>query len=54
MEIARVTVRYTYRVLRGEALVATGGTLLASLGVDLRPKRLPEKIAEVLASPERA
>jgi acyl-CoA thioester hydrolase len=51
-ELTRVTVRYTYRVLRGAELLCEGHTLLACVGHDLTPKRLPAEIARVLASPE--
>ena len=50
--VTRVTVRFTFRVLRGAELLCEGETLLACVGHDLAPKRLPELVARVLASPE--
>jgi len=51
-ELSRVTVRFTYRVQRGDKIIAVGSTLLACLGDNLNPKRIPENIANVLRSPE--
>ncbi len=50
--VTRVTVRYEYRIVRGEDLLCEGFTLLACVGADLAPKRVPEPIAEVLRSAE--
>jgi acyl-CoA thioester hydrolase len=52
-EIKRVTVRFTYRVLRKGEVLCEGETLLACVGPDLALKRLPPAIAQVLASPEK-
>jgi acyl-CoA thioester hydrolase len=51
-EITRVTVRFAYRILRGDALLCEGETLLACVGHDLYPRRFPEDIAQVFRSPE--
>jgi acyl-CoA thioester hydrolase len=56
-EVTRVTVRFTYRVLRssaggGEELLCEGETLLACVGHELTAKRMPELVATVLRSPE--
>ena len=51
-EASRITVRFQYRVLRGEELLAEGETLLACVGQELTPKRFPEDVTRVLASPE--
>lgn len=51
-DLTRVTVRFSYRILRGEDLVCEGETLLACVGHDLAPKRFPSEVAEVFRSPE--
>lgn len=53
-EASRISVRFQYRVWRGEELLAEGETLLACVGDDLAPKRFPEDVTRVLASPEIA
>jgi len=55
-DLTRVTVRFDYRILREgaspEELVAEGHTLLACVGHDHAPKRLPPDVIAVLRSPE--
>lgn len=54
-EVSRVTVSFAYRIVRdapGEELVAEGTTMLACVGDDRRPKRLPPDIVALLRSPE--
>jgi acyl-CoA thioester hydrolase len=53
-DLSRVTVTFAYRVLRdGSAeLVAEGSSMLACVGDDLAPKRLPDDLASLLCSPE--
>jgi acyl-CoA thioester hydrolase len=51
-ELSRVTVRFAYRILRGPDLLCEGHTLLACVGHDLAPKRIPANIADVLRSAE--
>jgi acyl-CoA thioester hydrolase len=51
-ELTRVTVQFRYRVLRGADLLCEGNTLLACVGHDLAPKRIPPDIAAVLQSAE--
>lgn len=48
----RATVLYTFRILRGEELLCEGETLLACVGDDMLPMRIPDSIAAILASPE--
>jgi len=54
-EIGRATIKFEYRLFReapeGE-LVAEGSTLLACVGSDLAPKRLPDDVADLLCRPE--
>jgi len=54
-EIGRATIKFEYRLHRdapeGE-LVAEGSTLLACVGNDLAPKRLPDDVADLLCRPE--
>jgi acyl-CoA thioester hydrolase len=51
-EITRVTIRFNYRILRGDVLLCEGETLLACVGATLEPKRIPADIAEVFRSAE--
>ncbi|MDC0749735.1 acyl-CoA thioesterase [Polyangium mundeleinium] len=51
-EVTRVTVRFSYRILRGADVLCEGETLLACVGNELTPKRLPAEIAAVFRSPE--
>jgi acyl-CoA thioester hydrolase len=53
-EAKRVTVLFTYRIVRGSDLVCEGETLLACVGHDLAPKRIPEDVGRIFASPEIA
>lgn len=50
--ITRVTVRFTYRILRDGTLLCEGDTLLACVGDDLAPKRIPQAIGDVFRSAE--
>ena len=50
--LTRVTIRYDYRVLRAEEVLCFGETLLACVGHDLAPRRIPETIRDVLLSAE--
>jgi acyl-CoA thioester hydrolase len=50
--VTRVTVRFDYRILRDGTLLCEGDTLLACVGEDLSPKRIPPAVAEVFRSPE--
>jgi len=52
VEITRVTVRYRYRMRRGETLLCEAQTLLACVGDDLALERLPEDVKKVFLSPE--
>lgn len=55
-QLTRVTVRFEYRVLRatddGEELVCKGFTVLACIGGNGRPRRMPSHLAEVVCGPE--
>jgi acyl-CoA thioester hydrolase len=53
--VSRVTVKFVYRLLRespAEAVAAEGFTLLACVGNDHAPKRLPADVAAILTGPE--
>lgn len=57
--VTRVTVRFDYRVLRptpgdpaNEEVLCEGFTLLACVGDDMTPKRLPPLVAETFARAE--
>ncbi|HEY4120155.1 MAG TPA: thioesterase family protein [Byssovorax sp.] len=52
-ELTRVTVRFAYKVLRGDELLVEGETLLACVGADMKAKRFPPDIAESFARAER-
>lgn len=51
-ELHRATVRFSYRIHRGADLLCEGETLLACVGPNLTPMRIPADIAEVFRSPE--
>jgi acyl-CoA thioester hydrolase len=57
-ELARVRVRFSYRLLRpsengaGDEVLAEGYTLLACVGRDHVPRRLPQQAEAVLMGPE--
>jgi acyl-CoA thioester hydrolase len=54
-ELGRATVRFTYRLMRDDAsaeLVAEGATLLACVGNDHVPRRIPDDIAVMLCRAE--
>ena len=56
-ELSRVKVRFDYRLLRpgsdaSEEVLAEGHTLLASVGQDHVPRRLPAQAEAVLTGPE--
>jgi len=58
-ELSRVKVRFEYRLLRpaddsSEEVLAEGYTLLASVGQDHVPRRLPAEAEAVLMGPEVA
>ena len=44
VELRRASIDFQYEVLRDAAVVATGRTLLVSIGADGRPTRLPQEI----------
>ncbi len=50
--VTRVTIRFEYRILRDDVLLCEGETLLACVGDDLTPKRLPAAMSDVFKSPE--
>lgn len=53
--VTRATVEFTYRIVRDdprEELVAEGSTVLACVGNDGVPKRLPADVVALLRSPE--
>ena len=54
-ELGRATVRFTYRLLRDDPsaeLVAEGATLLACVGNDHVPRRIPDELAAMLCRAE--
>lgn len=51
-EISRVTVKFTYTVMRGAELLCEGETLLACVGHTLEPRRIPQEIAAVFRQAE--
>jgi acyl-CoA thioester hydrolase len=51
--LTRVTVRFDYRVLRGDELLTQGHTLLACVDESHKPRRIPQDVAELLQSEER-
>lgn len=51
-EISRVTVKFTYKVTRGEDLLCEGETLLACVGHSLEPRRIPPEIAATFRQDE--
>ena len=51
-EVTRVTVRFAYRVMRGADVLCEGETLLACVGHDITPKRIPADIADIFRSAE--
>jgi acyl-CoA thioester hydrolase len=53
-ELSRASVRFAYRIRRGEDLVCEAETLLACVGHDLGLRRFPADVAAVLRSPETA
>ena len=52
VDLSRVTVRFGYRVWRGEELLCEGGTLLACVGQALGAKRIPPFVDDVMNSAE--
>lgn len=48
VETTRVTMRFGYRVRRGDVLIAEGDTLLACVDDRMIPRRLPKEIGEAL------
>lgn len=51
-ELTRVTVRFRYQILRGEACLCEAETLLACVGGDMKLKRMPADVRAVFESPE--
>jgi acyl-CoA thioester hydrolase len=50
--LTRVTVRFDYRILRGDELICLGHTLLACIDGSGKPRRIPEDVAGVLTAAE--
>ena len=48
-ELKRVSVRFTYRIVRGEELLATGETVHACVDLEGRIRRLPAELVALLA-----
>jgi len=54
-ELGRATVKFTYRIVRddpGAELVSEGTTMLACVGDDMVPRRLPDDFAALLCQKE--
>jgi acyl-CoA thioester hydrolase len=45
-KVTVVTVLFTYRILRDTELLCEGETLLASIGINMRPKRFPKDVMD--------
>jgi acyl-CoA thioester hydrolase len=54
VEVTRITVRFGYRVMRGTDLLCEGETLLACVGHELTPRRIPPDVVEIFQSAETA
>jgi acyl-CoA thioester hydrolase len=54
VELTRITVRFGYVITRGEDRICEGETLLACVGQDLRPLRIPADIGDTFRSAEVA
>jgi acyl-CoA thioester hydrolase len=52
LDMSRVTVRFGYRVLRGEELLCEGDTLLACVGQAMGARRIPGFVTEVMNAAE--
>jgi len=46
-DLTRVTVRFAYRVLRGDVVLCEGDTMLACVDHGMTPRRLPPQVVEV-------
>ncbi len=51
-QVSRVTLNFTYRISRGDMLIVEGNTLLACVGENYLPKRLPAEAIATLIGPE--
>jgi len=51
-EVRRASARFGYRILRGEALLVTGHTVHACVGLDGRVQRMPEDLLARLSAGE--
>jgi acyl-CoA thioester hydrolase len=51
--LTRVTVRFGYRGLRDEELLATGHTVLACVDAAHKPRRIPEDVVAMLLTDEK-
>jgi acyl-CoA thioester hydrolase len=51
-ELSRASVRFAYRVRRGDELLCEAETLLACVGHDLGLRRFPDDVLATLRSPE--
>lgn len=52
-EATRVSVRFDYRILRGDTVIAEAYTTLACVDHTRVPKRVPPDVLTVLSSPEK-
>src|SRR5512142_1544628 len=52
-ELKRASVRFTYRIVRGETLLATGETVHACVDLEGRVRRLPAELVALLGAEGR-
>jgi len=52
-ELRSASIRFAYRLVRGDTLIAEGGTRLAWVNAERKLQRIPSDIRETLSSPER-
>ncbi len=53
-KVTVVTVLFTYRILREEDLLCEGETLLACIGINMRPKRFPKDVMDTFLRGENS
>jgi acyl-CoA thioester hydrolase len=51
-EVRRASVRFAYRIVRGDEVLATGHTVHACTGLDGRVRRMPEELLRRLGAAE--
>jgi acyl-CoA thioester hydrolase len=51
-ELRSASIRFAYRLVRGDTLIAEGDTRLAWMNAERRPQRIPSDIRETLSAAE--